>query len=87
MITVYVIESIENGKRYVGITNNLGRRLREHRSKQTKGSEILGKFKLIYKEEHDDYASAREREKFLKSGTGKDFLNQVCPRLRSTSGG
>ncbi|MCF7853554.1 MAG: GIY-YIG nuclease family protein [Candidatus Pacebacteria bacterium] len=35
MITVYVLQDTDTGERYVGITNNLPRRLREHRRKQS----------------------------------------------------
>jgi putative endonuclease len=74
MITVYVLQGLLD-KRDVGITNNLRRRLDEHRSGQTKGGQIIGEFKLIHSEEFDDYASARKREKYLKSGDGRKWLD------------
>ncbi|MBW1702728.1 MAG: GIY-YIG nuclease family protein [Deltaproteobacteria bacterium] len=43
MVTLYVLKA-KTGRRYVGITNNLSRRLREHRKKVTKGGQILGDF-------------------------------------------
>ncbi|HPO14821.1 MAG TPA: GIY-YIG nuclease family protein [Candidatus Hydrogenedentes bacterium] len=67
MIFVYVLQG-EDGKRYVGITNNLERRLMEHRSHHTKGGQLLGNFTLVLTEEYPDYTSARKREMFLKSG-------------------
>jgi len=48
MVTVYVLQGRE--KRYVGITNNLERRLAEHRSGQTKGGQIIKDFVLFYAE-------------------------------------
>ena len=45
-IILYIIEGIAKRKRYVGITNNLQRRLQEHRNKYTKGGQITGDFKL-----------------------------------------
>lgn len=47
MVYVYVLEGVDTGKRYVGITNNLYRRLTEHRSKRTKGGQLLGDFTLL----------------------------------------
>jgi putative endonuclease len=73
MIIVYVLQGRE--KRYVGITNNLERRLAEHRSGQTKGSQIIKDFVLLYTEQCPDYVSARKREKFLKSGAGREYLD------------
>jgi len=76
MITLYVLKG-KNGKRYIGITNNLNRRLKEHRSKKSKGGQILGEFVLLHTEEYADHKSARKREKFLKSGQGRQWLNNL----------
>ncbi len=75
VITLYVLKG-KNGKRYVGITNDLTRRLREHRSNRSKGSQVLGEFVVLHTEEYADHKSARKREKFLKSGQGREWLNQ-----------
>ncbi|MBW2104623.1 MAG: GIY-YIG nuclease family protein [Deltaproteobacteria bacterium] len=46
MVTLYVLKG-ETGRRYVGITNNLSRRLHEHRAKNSKGGQMLGKLFVI----------------------------------------
>jgi predicted GIY-YIG superfamily endonuclease len=61
MVYVYVLQGT-TGKRYVGITKNLARRLMEHRSKSSKGGQILGNFILLIKEEYPDYRSEERRE-------------------------
>ncbi len=76
MVTLYVLKG-KTGKRYVGITNNLPRRLKEHRSRHSKAGQLIGKFTLIHTESFDDYPSARSREKFLKSGKGRKWLNAI----------
>jgi predicted GIY-YIG superfamily endonuclease len=58
-ISVYVLKGRKSGKRYVGITNDLARRLREHTTGNTKASHILGAFGLLCCEEFPDYSSAR----------------------------
>jgi len=60
-VTLYIIRGISTGKNYVGITNNLERRLAEHRSSRTKGGQIIVTFELIYTEEFQDYTAARRR--------------------------
>jgi putative endonuclease len=75
-ITVYVLKG-KNGKRYVGITNDLTRRLKEHRSYRSKGSQVLGEFVLLHAEEYASHKSARKREKFLKSGQGRKWLDEI----------
>lgn len=79
MVHVYVLQGA-GGKRYVGITNNLERRLKEHYSGNTKGGQIIGEFQLIHKEEFREYAVARTREKYLKSGIGREWLDKIYPR-------
>jgi putative endonuclease len=76
MITVYVLKG-KSGKRYVGITNNLPRRLSEHRAKKLKGSQAIGDFKVLYTETCQDYSAARTKEKFFKSGQGRKWLNEL----------
>jgi putative endonuclease len=73
LITIYVLKGT---KRYVGITNNLERRLTEHKRKSSKGSQIIGEFKLVYTKEFPDYSSARKYEKYLKSGVGRAWLDK-----------
>ena len=85
MVVVYVLHGGE--KRYVGITNNLARRLAEHESGCTKGSQIIGQFKLLRTEEYPDYSSARKREKFLKSGKRRELLDKLYPATGPTCGG
>jgi putative endonuclease len=85
MITVYVLQG--KAKRYVGITNNLERRLREHRNGGTQSAKIIGPFSLLHTEQYPTYLHARNREKYLKSGQGRDFLNQLYPRMGPACGG
>ena len=82
MVYVYVLEGVDTGKRYVGITNNLDRRLIEHRSKRTKGGQLLGDFTLLHVEHFRNYNVARKREIFLKSGQGRKLLTERYPRTR-----
>ena len=87
MITVYVLEGIETGKRYVGITNNLQRRLVEHRSRKSKGGQVIGGFRVVHTELYADYGRARLREKFLKSGKGREWLDEQRRRSWPAVGG
>jgi putative endonuclease len=80
MIHVYVLEGTHTGKRYVGITGNLDQRLQQHRHRRTKGGQIIGDFIVLHLETQPDYSTAREREKYLKSGKGREWLNERYPR-------
>ncbi len=79
--TVYVIESLRNGKRYIGFTcRSADRRLSEHNRGSNKWARENRPFKLVHKEFFEKEKEARLREKFLKSGQGRKFLNNVIPR-------
>ena len=77
MIFIYVIKSREKKFRYIGITNNLTRRINEHNSRKNISTAPYAPFDLMLKEEYDGYPEARKREKFLKSGQGRKFLDML----------
>ncbi|MFN5421864.1 MAG: GIY-YIG nuclease family protein [bacterium] len=74
MICVYVIRSEKDGRYYVGMTKDLERRFQEHESGKTKSTKGFRPWKLIFTESFSSYAEARQREKYLKSGSGKEFI-------------
>ena len=76
LITVYVLKG-DTGKRYIGITNDLSRRLNEHRSGHSKAGQIIGSFGVIHTDTFADHNSSRLREKFLKSGQGRKWLDKL----------
>jgi len=72
MFYVYILQSIRNKQFYIGHTNNLTRRLREHRSGGTTSLKGRGLYKLVYYEKLETRAEALLREKYLKSGSGRE---------------
>jgi len=77
----YVLRSKKDGKHYTGITNNLERRLRQHNDGDTAtpSTRNRGPFVLVYSEEADNRMEARIREKYLKSGAGREFIKKIKP--------
>ena len=64
---VYVLAGRIGGTLYVGVTNDLIRRVYEHKSKSTEGfTEKYDVAKLVYFEQFDDPENAIRREKRLK---------------------
>jgi putative endonuclease len=61
MYHVYAIKSTTRNYIYVGITNNLERRLFDHNSGYNKTTKPHSPFTLIYTEEQPDRQSARDR--------------------------
>ncbi len=79
MITVYAIKSEVNGDIYVGIAKDADKRLKEHNAGKSRYTKGLKPWKNLYKEFQPDWRTAREREKYLKSGVGKEFLKSLAP--------
>jgi putative endonuclease len=77
MYQVYAIKSKNRNYIYVGLTENLERRISEHNNGRSKTTKPYRPFELIYKEICVDRLSARQREKYLKSGIGKEFLQSL----------
>ena len=64
---VYLITNWNNKVLYIGVTNNLERRLYEHKNKLIKGfTEKYNISKLVYFEQTSDIYSAITREKEIK---------------------
>ncbi len=64
---VYILASRKHGTIYIGVTNDLVRRVYEHRTKAAPGfTTKYGVDKLVLFEIYDDAASAIAREKELK---------------------
>jgi putative endonuclease len=64
---VYILASKIGGTLYIGVTNNLVRRVYEHREKLADGfTKKYGVTKLVYFEAHSDVEAAIVREKQIK---------------------
>lgn len=77
MFVVYAIKSLSRDYIYVGLSDNLERRLSEHNLGKNKTTRPYKPFKLIYKEYFSTRIESRAREKYLKSGVGKEFLKSL----------
>ncbi|OHB96066.1 MAG: hypothetical protein A2Z58_08940 [Planctomycetes bacterium RIFCSPHIGHO2_12_42_15] len=65
---VYILASQRNGTLYIGVTNNLERRVYEHKNNIVKGfTSKYSVHQLVYYEETNDIYSALQREKQLKN--------------------
>ena len=64
---IYIMSSLNNTTLYIGVTNDLERRVKEHKSGEIPGfTQKYNCCKLVYFEEYSDIDQAIEREKKLK---------------------
>ncbi len=74
---VYAIRSLKDGRIYVGMSENVAKRLNQHNMGSTKSTKGYRPWELVYSEKCVDRAKARDREKFFKSGSGKEALKRL----------
>lgn len=72
---VYVLQSRLNGQNYTGFTADLKKRFTEHQDGKSRYTRTRRPYDLIYYEACLNKDDARAREKYLKTGLGKRYLN------------
>ena len=80
---VYVIRSINSHRNYAGFTIDVQVRLKQHNSGETKSPKPYKPWRLLFYEKYSSKKKALEREKFLKSGQGRDFVKQFIEKEKS----
>lgn len=73
----YVLQSIKDSSLYKGLTSNLERRVAQHNNGKNPSTINKRPLKLIYFEKFDSRVKAREREKYFKSGSGREKLKEI----------
>jgi len=77
---VYVLKSKKDKKRYVGMSKDPYKRVKDHNSGHVKSTKGRGPFEISYKEECKSREIARQKEKYFKSGSGRELLDKIIPR-------
>jgi putative endonuclease len=77
MYYVYALVSESRNYIYVGMTDGLERRIASHNSGYNRPTKPYLPFRLLMTEEHTTRVAARAREKYFKSGIGKEFLKAL----------
>ena len=77
MYYVYAIQSLKHNYIYVGLTNNLERRIKQHNKGREKTTRSYAPFKLIHTRIFPARTEARDYEKHLKSSSGKRELRTM----------
>lgn len=74
MYFVYVLRSLKDNRTYVGYTNDLERRFKQHNAGLVKSTKHRVPFVLLYSEQLVSLAEAKKRELWWKSGSGRRYL-------------
>ncbi|NCN94737.1 GIY-YIG nuclease family protein [Candidatus Wolfebacteria bacterium] len=74
MYFVYILRSRKDNNVYIGITSDIERRLKQHNSGKNLSTKYRTPFDLIYSEKTENRVDARNREKYFKSGVGREWI-------------
>ena len=77
MYYTYVLRSAVKNILYKGSTEDIQRRLLEHNSGMTNFTSKYRPWELVYFETFPTRSEAIRREKFFKTGRGREFLHEV----------
>jgi len=77
MAFVYIIQSVNNGRFYIGSTTNIERRFKEHQQGKHHSSKRFPNPQLVFKQEFININVARKVESRLKSFKRRDFIEKI----------
>ena len=77
MYYVYILHSKKDTGLYIGYTTDLKRRFAEHNNGKSLSTKNRAPFKLIHYEAFSLSSDAKAREKYLKSGYGREQLKSI----------
>ncbi len=77
MFFVYALKSLNRNYIYIGMTSELEVRIKRHNEGKNRTTKPYSPFVLIYTKEFETRIEARKHEKYMKSGSGREFLKGI----------
>ena len=87
MYSTYILRSRTTSQFYTGSTANLTVRLEQHNSELSSSTKNRGPLDLIHREEFTTRPEAVRRERFYKTGRGRDEIRELIASAQSRSSG
>lgn len=76
MYYVYALKSLKDKRFYFGFTKDLEKRIGEHNAGLTESTKNRRPFKLVYYEVYLNKKDVIVREKYFKTGWGRNFIKK-----------
>jgi len=83
---VYVLQSLRNGRYYIGHSSNVERRLTEHNAGKVRATRYSLPWRLVYTEIYRDPREARKREYHLKSQKSRRYIEALISKATEVDG-
>lgn len=77
MFYVYILQSLRDKGLYIGYTNNLKKRLKEHQSGKSFATKGRLPFELVHYQAFNSQIDALETEKYLKTTRGWERIHRM----------
>jgi len=77
MYYVYVLRSLKDKDFYVGYSDDLKIRIKQHKDGLVQSIKNRRPLELVYYEAHRNRKDAMARERFLKTGWGRNYLKRI----------
>jgi putative endonuclease len=82
MFTTYVLQSQSTHRLYTGSTSDFDKRLMQHNTDVSFSTKHRGPWVLVYREDFATLAEAVRRERYLKTGKGREELRRGVEKKR-----
>ena len=83
MYFVYILQSLKDGKLYIGYTADLNKRFREHQNGEVLSTKPRRPFELIFYEAYKSSKDAKRREGYFKTAKGKSTIRMMLQSFLS----
>ncbi|MCX6757823.1 MAG: GIY-YIG nuclease family protein [Candidatus Nomurabacteria bacterium] len=81
MFYIYILNSIKNGRYYVGSCEDINIRLTRHNKGLVKSTKFYIPWKIVYTEEYKTLSEARKREYQIKSWKKRSEIEKLIKHL------
>lgn len=77
MSYVYILKSLKNESYYVGSTEDIERRFKQHNSGNVEATKYKRPYELVFRQDFKDNKTAKQVEFKIKSWKRRDFIEKI----------
>ncbi len=77
MFKVYILQSVRNGRYYIGSTQAVATRVAQHNAGKVRSTRHIRPLELVYSEPFENRAAARRREAYLKRLKSRKAIEEL----------
>ena len=79
---IYILQSLKDGRYYIGSTQDISSRLERHNEGRSKATKTRGPWQVVYTEEFETRAEAVRRESEIKSKKSRTYIDNLVRASR-----